>query len=126
PLAQHHDHDGDHDGDHAVHGEVNFATSCAAGPQAHFDTGLALMHHMMYEQAEASFAEATEADPTCAMAHWGVAMSVIHPLWGERPSDDALRKGTAALERARALEPPTERERAYLDAVEPFFREWEN
>ena len=60
---------------------------------------------MMYEQAEERFAEAAEADATCAMAHWGVAMSVIHPLWGERPSDAALQKGEAAL--ARAGDVPT-------------------
>lgn len=120
-LAQH----DAHAGDSPVHGEVDFATSCNSDAQAHFDTGLALLHHMMYDQAETAFMAASEADPACAMADWGVAMSVIHPLWGERPSDSALRKGETALERARAANPPTERERAYLGATEPFFRDWE-
>lgn len=120
-LAQ---HDG-HGGDAAAHGEVDFDTSCNSAAQAHFDAGLALLHHMMYEQAEAAFTAAGAADPACAMADWGVAMTVVHPLWGERPSDEAHRKGAEALERARAADPPTEREWAYLDAAASFFRDWE-
>lgn len=110
---------------HAQHGRVDFETSCEPAAQERFGTGLALLHHMMYEQAEAEFVAAAEADDTCAMAHWGVAMSVIHPLWGERPSDEAFEKGQAALERARALE-PTEREAAYLTATGAFFEDWAN
>src|SRR5690554_2308921 len=119
PLASHAQHDAHHS---AEHGVVDFATSCEPAAQERLNAGLALLHHMMYEQAEAEFVAASEADATCAMAHWGVAMSVIHPLWGERPSDAAFEKGQAALERARALGPPTEREAAYLTATEPFFR----
>lgn len=111
---------------HAVqHGVVEFETSCEPAPQERINAGLALLHHMMYEQAEAEFVAGVESDASCAMAHWGVAMSVIHPLWGERPSDDALAKGQAALERARTLG-PTEREAAYLDATEAFFADWQN
>lgn len=108
------------------HGRVDFATSCQPAAQQRFETGLALLHHMMYEQAEAEFAGAAEADPGCAMAHWGVAMSIIHPLWGERPTDAALQKGQEAVARAKALGPPTEREAAYVAAVEAFYRDWEN
>ena len=117
-LAQHDAHGGQH-------GVVEFETSCEPAAQERINAGLALLHHMMYEQAEAEFVAASESDAACAMAHWGVAMSVIHPLWGERPSDEALAKGTAALERARTLD-PTEREAAYLDATGAFFADWQN
>jgi len=113
-LAQPHDHE------HS-HGTVDFHTSCSAEAQGHFDTGLALLHHMMYEQAETSFAAAGASDPECAIAHWGIAMTVIHPLWGERPSDANLAKGSAALARARSIPEATPRETAYVAATEPFF-----
>ena len=122
PLAAYGQHDAHHDG--AQHGRVDFATSCEPAAQERLGTGLALLHHMMYEQAEAEFVAVSEADDACAMAHWGIAMSVIHPLWGERPSDAAFEKGQAALERARALNPSTEREAAYLAATQLFFRDW--
>jgi Tfp pilus assembly protein PilF len=114
-LAQHDGHAHVH-----AHGTVDFPISCAPAAQTHFDTGLALLHHMMYDQAEVSFNEAAAADPSCAMAHWGIAMTVIHPLWGERPSDTGLAKGAQSLARARPLA-TTARETDYLAAVEPFF-----
>lgn len=108
----------------AHHGKVDFATSCESAASQHFDVGLALLHHMMYEQAEAAFSKAAAADPSCVLAHWGTAMTVVHPLWGERPSDAALEKGSAALARAAALPPPTPREAAYLAALQGFFHDW--
>jgi tetratricopeptide (TPR) repeat protein len=107
------------------HGKVNFKTSCHPSANKHFATGLALLHHMMYDQAETEFSAAAQADPQCAMAHWGIAMSVIHPLWGERPSDSGLQRGQAALETARSLAPASKREEAYITATEVFFRNWE-
>jgi hypothetical protein len=115
-FAQHHDHE---------HGKIDFETSCAAKAQEQVRTGLALLHHMMYEQAEEVFLAASQADPECAMAYWGVAMSVVHPLWAERPTDDAHRKGREALDRARAAKHATQRELAYIDALDSFYRDWE-
>jgi hypothetical protein len=51
--SQHHDHQ---------HGKVNFKTSCHPTANQRFTTGLALLHHMMYEQAEAEFTAAAKAD----------------------------------------------------------------
>lgn len=111
---------------HQQHGNVDFSVSCSEQAQEEFSRGLPLLHHMMYEQAEARFASAAEADGNCAMAYWGIAMTAIHPLWGERPTDEALVKGTKALEKAEKINPADERESAYIDAVTPFFKNWEN
>ncbi|SIR41361.1 tetratricopeptide repeat protein [Pontibacter lucknowensis] len=108
------------------HGTVNLQTSCSEEAQRHFDTGLALMHHMMYEQAEQEFAAAAEAAPDCGMAQWGIAMSYIHPLWGERPSNDALQKGQAAAESAQQQQNLTDKEKAYIKAVSRFYENWNN
>ncbi|PKV62419.1 tetratricopeptide repeat protein [Pontibacter ramchanderi] len=108
------------------HGTVNLTTSCNEQAQQHFDTGLALMHHMMYEEAAQEFTAAAEASPDCGMALWGIAMSYIHPLWGERPSDDNLQKGKAAVEKAQQQAQMTEKEKAYVQAVTRFYENWEN
>ena len=68
--------------------------------------------------AIASFDAALEADPTCAMTQWGVALS----RWGNpftvgTRSAAQIKNGLAAVERARAIGATTERERAYIDAV---------
>lgn len=76
---------------------------------------------MTYPQAREAFREAIRTDPQCAMAHWGFAMTLFQPLWPTRPSPAALQQGWAAVQKAQALGPPTERERMFVAAAEAFF-----
>lgn len=101
-------------------GVVDFHIFCSQEAQEPFETGLAQLHHMMYEQARAHFEAAAEADATCAMAHWGIAMTSFQPLW-HPTSDEDLARGRAAVEAARSIGAPTEREEGYIAAVEAFF-----
>jgi tetratricopeptide (TPR) repeat protein len=104
-------------------GKVEFANSCAAGAQPELNQAMALLHHMTYPRAKAAFAQVAELDPDCALAHWGVAMSLFQPLWPTRPGPDQLREGWEAVQKAKALAPASEREQLYLAAAEAFFRE---
>ena len=65
-------------------GSVSFPTSCAANVQKPFERGVALLHSFWYEEAQKQFEAVAKQDPSCAMAHWGVAMSYFHQLW-DRP-----------------------------------------
>jgi tetratricopeptide (TPR) repeat protein len=114
--------------EHAVHadqdiGTVEFDVSCDAAVQADFDRALGLMHHMMYVQARAAFLAITEAEPECAMAHWGVATTLFQPLWGTRPSADELAQGWRHIRKADELAPEAGRERLLVDATREFFRD---
>lgn len=101
-------------------GVVDFETSCASAAEADINTGVALLHHMMYEQAEDAFENAAAADPDCAMAHWGVAMTQLNPLWAP-PSENALKRGGEAISKARSIGTSDPREQAYIDAIAAFF-----
>jgi tetratricopeptide (TPR) repeat protein len=79
----------------------------------------------MYEQARAVFAEVAEVDPSCAMAHWGVATTLFQPLWSSRPSPEALQRGWVATERARAVV-ASARESGLIEATAAFFRDPES
>lgn len=118
--AQAHDHSG-----HAL-GKIDFPISCSAQARAEFNRAVALLHHMTYPQAREAFQQMTKAHPQCAMAHWGIAMTLFQPLWPTRPGPEELRRGWEAVQKAKALEPPTERERLFVDAAEAFFREPES
>jgi len=109
-------------GDHAL-GTVNFPVSCSGQAQEEFNRAVALLHHMTYPEAREAFERVARADPGCAMAHWGVAMTLFQPLWPTRPSPDALRRGWEAVRQAGALQPPTERERLFVATAEAFFLE---
>jgi tetratricopeptide (TPR) repeat protein len=108
-----------HDG-HAL-GVVEFPVSCTAPAQAAFEHALALLHHMTYPQARAAFEALAVVEPTCAMAHWGVAMTLFQPLWPTRPGPAELARGREAVAAALAARPPTERERTYVATVAAFF-----
>jgi tetratricopeptide (TPR) repeat protein len=104
-------------------GRVDFPISCSPAAETKFERGLALLHNMMYGQAEKEFASVSELDPDCAMAYWGVAMTYLRPLW-RASKEDELKKGSAAVEKALSLNASTERERAYIAALEAFYRDW--
>jgi tetratricopeptide (TPR) repeat protein len=103
-------------------GTVVFPTSCAPAVQARFARAVALLHSFWYDEAEKAFGQVAAADPSCAMAQWGVAMSLYHPIWAA-PTPAEVKRGQEAVAKARAAAPPTERERDYVAAVETFFRE---
>lgn len=103
-------------------GSVDFETSCSQEVEFHFEIGVALLHHMMYEQAEEAFEATAADDPSCAMAYWGMAMTQLHPLWAP-PTEQELQKGREAVRQAKALEAPTEREQTYISAIAAYFEE---
>ena len=103
-------------------GTVHFATSCKAEVQPSFDRAVALLHSFWYGAAVKAFSELGSNDPGCAMAHWGVAMSLWYPLW-EPPSAAALKQGGEAVQKAKAIGGKTDRERDYIGAIEAFYRD---
>ena len=101
-------------------GKVSFPISCAAGSQAEFERGVALLHSFGYEEAGDQFSDVAKKDPACAMAHWGIAMSLFHEIW-ERPEDATLKHGHEEIETAEKIGAKTERERAYISALGVFY-----
>src|SRR5688572_4821245 len=103
-------------------GTITFPISCAKASQAPFARGVALLHSFWYAEAEKAFSEIAAADPSCAMAHWGVAMSNYHPIWTP-PSPAEMARGRAAVEKAMAATAPTEREKAWVAAIAAFYND---
>jgi tetratricopeptide (TPR) repeat protein len=105
-------------------GHVSFPTSCAARSQAPMERGVALLHSFGYTEAQMQFEAIAKDDPTCAMAHWGIAMTQFQELWG-RPDAASLKLGAEEMAKARALAAPpatiTPREQAYIAALSAFF-----
>jgi hypothetical protein len=100
-------------------GTVHFPSSCLAAEQKHVELGVAMLHSFWYEEAEKEFQQIEKNDPKCAIAHWGVAMSIWHQLWN-RPDAATLDRGGAELKAARKL-PATRREKRYIAALNVFY-----
>src|SRR5580692_3975832 len=93
-------------------GTVSFPVSCAAISQTLFNRGVALLHDFWYEEAQNQFDRLAKSDPECAMAHWGIAMSIFREIW-DRPDASGMQLGWAEMQKAQSLTSSTERERAY-------------
>jgi tetratricopeptide (TPR) repeat protein len=103
-------------------GRVNFKVSCSSKTQNQFNRAVAWLHSFEYEEAEREFMQIAAADPQCGMAYWGVAMSNYHPLWTP-PTEDELKRGLSAVEKANLAGARTERERNYIAAITIFFKD---
>lgn len=107
------------------YGRVNFPVSCSPQAQERFNQALAMLHSFHFPATGQAFAALAEAEPDCAMAWWGVAISQrLNPLVPPFPPA-ALRRGWEAMERARAALPRTERERDWIEAMAVFFQDHE-
>lgn len=103
-------------------GKVSFPISCAPASEKAFERGVSLLHSFGYEEAEEQFAEIAQNDSACAMAHWGIAMSLFHQIW-ERPQESTLKRGEQEIEKAQKIGAKTERERGYISALAVFYRD---
>jgi len=124
PTPQHHHHHDDAPAPDEKLGQVSFPTSCASRSQPAIERGVALLHSFGYTIAQMQFEAIAKDDPTCAIAHWGIAMTQFQELW-QHPEDTQLKRGTKEMAKARALAAPpakiTPREQAYIDALSAFF-----
>jgi len=102
-------------------GSVVFPVSCKEPATRQAERGLALLHHMTYEDAHAAFIAASEADPDCAMAYWGAAMTYIHPLWSDPPTQQEYETARALLGKAKAHGNKAPWESDYIVALEAYF-----
>jgi tetratricopeptide (TPR) repeat protein len=106
-------------------GTVDFAISCAPEAQAEFNHAVALLHSFWFAPAIESFEKVSELDPNCAMAHWGIAMSLLGNPFTWPLAGQSLTDGWAAVEQAMAAETKSPREEAYIAAIAAFYKDAE-
>jgi hypothetical protein len=111
-------------GDSPVVEAVNFPISCSPTAQKAFNHAAWTLHSFWYPEALKSFSDIAGAEPDCAMAYWGIAMSHWYPLWFP-PSEAALKAGSEAVAKANTAGPKTEREKAYVAAIATFYKDFD-
>jgi hypothetical protein len=115
-----------HAQEHSEHfGTAHLATSCSAASQAQFDRAVAMLHSFFFPETVKAFSAIAAAEPACAMAYWGIAMSqrpnpLVPPF-----SKELLQAGWQAIQKAREANAPTEREREWIEAMALFYEGYE-
>lgn len=86
-------------------------TTESADAQKYFDQGLNFLYGFNHDEAIRAFRKAAEIDPSCAMAHWGIAYAngphinnPAVPEERERAAHEAVAVAGQHLERATAVE----------------------
>jgi len=109
-------------------GAVHFQTSCDARVSPSFDRAVALLHSFEFGASIRAFNDVLAADSTCAMAHWGIALSRwTNPVAPGTRRPAQLQPGRQEADVALRLSPrATERERLYINAVAQLYKDYEH
>lgn len=105
-------------------GKVHFTTSCSAAAQADFDRGMLYQHSFWYRASQKQFENALAKDPGCAIAYWGVALSLLNNPHSAVPPAN-LPAGLAAIEKGRTAGAKTQREKDYIEALSAMYVDYD-
>jgi tetratricopeptide (TPR) repeat protein len=105
-------------------GKVHFETSCSAEAQKHFDRAMLYQHSFWYRASQMAFEDTLKADPECAMAYWGIALSLLWNPHVPAPAKN-LAEGAAMIAKGRSTGAKTQRERDYIDALAAMYTDFE-
>ena len=102
-------------------GHVHMDVSALPSLSADYDFALALLHNFWYARALEAFNQVIQADPQCAMAYWGAAMTYNHPFW-DAPAQKDESAAWALVQKGMQATKKTPREKMYLDAVAALYK----
>src|SRR4051794_10003784 len=105
-------------------GKVHFETSCTPAAQKLVDQGMLYQHSFWYRSSKQTFEDALKADPNCAIAYWGIALSLLNNPHAPPPAAN-LPLGLEAIQKAKALNAKTQRERDYIDALAAMYVDYD-
>ena len=105
-------------------GKVHFATTCNEIAQRRFDRAMRYQHSFWYAESKEIYEEAIKADSDCAIAYWGIALSLLNNPHGAIPAPN-LPLGLAAIEKAKEIGAKSERERDYIDALSVMYVDYD-
>ncbi len=103
-------------------GTVQFSDGCGTEMDSLISFGLALVHHMTYDDAEHIFDQVIKTDPDCFWGHWGKALTYIHPLWPDEPSESQMQRGLILTQKAMQLA-SEEREELFGKALAAYYED---
>ncbi len=103
-------------------GTVQFSDGCGEETDSLISYGLALTHHMTYEDAEKIFDSVIETTPSCFWGHWGKALTFIHPLWPDEPGAERMKLGLDLTQQALMLAKKP-REKAFGEALAAYYQD---
>lgn len=103
-------------------GRVDFPVSCNAEASRRFEHAMGVLHSFWWEEGDNAFGAVLQADSTCSMAYWGMALIAWGNPFAGGPSGPGLAHGAAAAAKAGTARPRTPREAGFLAAAAALYR----
>jgi len=103
---------------------VHFSTSCSPTVQPQFERAVALLHSFWFDEGSRHSAPSRRQ---IRVARWPTGKRDAHVWKSVRLAtfSKALADGGAAVERAKAAQAKSQRERDYIGAIEAFYKDWD-
>jgi protein SCO1/2 len=111
------------DPDELLPNDVQFEISCSDMSQRQFNHATSLLHELRYADSERTYTAIARAEPDCAMAYWGIAMSRLKRPIAAPPAAADIEAARTALRTGSEAHTATKRERAYIAALGPLVEE---
>src|SRR5438552_6507205 len=105
-------------------GAVHFETSCNEAAQRRFDRAMRYQHSFWYRESKELFEDVLKADPTCGIAYWGIALSLLNNPHAPPPAGN-LPQALAAIEKGKSVGAKTQRERDFIDSLAAFYTDYD-
>lgn len=107
-------------------GTVRFTNSCTPAAQERLQQGVAMLHSFWYNEGDRAFRDALAADPSCAVANWGIAsLLMMNPLAGQGALPDGAKRAMVAIDQGRTTGAKTQREKDYIEAVAAYYQDYD-
>lgn len=107
-------------------GNVVFTVGCNAEAQQRMNTAVAMLHSFWFAEARKAFEAAGQADPTCGVAYWGVALTLWgNPLAGGPQTAEGHQTGLEAAQKALSMGALNARDRGYVEAAEALYKDYD-
>ena len=81
-------------------------------------------HSFWYRKSKELFEEVLKADPSCGIAYWGIALSLLNNPHAPPPVGN-LPLGLAAIEKGKTVGAKTQRERDFINAMAAFYTDYD-
>src|SRR5262245_43749828 len=105
-------------------GRVHFETSCTPEAQKLFDRGMLYQHSFWYRASQDMFEQVLKADPSCGIAYWGIALSLLWNPHVPTPTKN-LAEGAAMIAKGKSVGATTQRERDFIDALAVMYADYD-
>jgi len=107
-------------------GRVTFPVSCTPEAAKRFEHAMAVLHSFWWEEGDRAFSAVLQADSTCAMAYWGLAVNAWGNPFAGGPVGVNLTRASEAAARAAAMPARTPREKGFIAASTALYRDAAN